>query len=93
MDASLRVIFLAGNSTPQDFEAPMPKFKSSFLITVDHDKPIKDLGDLIAARAYTMDGVATDSGGVTVRTVNDRAAGLFNRTLDMIGFGAAMGEL
>jgi hypothetical protein len=47
---------------------------SSFLITVVHPKPIADLGEFIAQRAWTIDGIypranETGGGAVTVRNL------------------------
>lgn len=36
---------------------PKQKLTTIFTVTVEHDKPIPDLVDLVAGRAYTLDGV------------------------------------
>lgn len=38
---------------------------TTFLVTVEHEKPIPDLIDLVAARAYTIQGV-TNTAAVAI---------------------------
>jgi hypothetical protein len=48
--------------------------QSSFLVTVEHSRPIPDLCDLVAQRAWNIDGVNVSSprGAVTARAVQAR---------------------
>jgi hypothetical protein len=51
-----------------------PKLTTTFLVTVEHDKPLPDLLDLVAGRAYTIDGVTNAEAKLMDDVLRDVAA-------------------
>jgi hypothetical protein len=56
----------------------IPKYVSTLVLTIAHDKPIKDLSDLVADRAWSMDHV-TSASAMHVCTVEQKDAGKWVR--------------
>jgi hypothetical protein len=56
------------------------KIVTKILVTVTHFKPLPDLVDLVAGRAYTIDGVSDATGEL----VQDQPAAAENATPDFV---------